>query len=137
MSDRTCVETPNAPPPIGPYCQANLAGAYLFTAATGGVDPKTGKLPPGGITPETEQALDNLQAILLAGGCDLGNVAKVTVFLADLADFGAMNEVYATRFQQPYPARSIIQTTLPEGKVAFDATALRPFAPAQPPEEYK
>lgn len=136
MSERTCVETPNAPPPIGPYCQANLAGAYLFTAATGGVDPKTGKLPDG-IKAQTQQAINNLQAILLAGGCDLGDVAKVTVFLTDLADFGAMNEVYEARFQSPYPARSIIQTTLPEGKVAFDATALRPYASPRHSEEYK
>ena len=127
MTQRTCVETPYAPPPIGPYCQGNLAGPYLLTSATGGIDPATGKLPPGGIEPETLQAIDNLQAILKAGDCDLKDVAKVTVYLANLLNFDVMNRAYATRFQEPYPARSIVQTPLPgDSRVAFDATALRP-----------
>jgi len=123
---RTCVETPDAPPPIGPYCQANLAGPYLLTAATSGADPTNGNQIPTDIAAQTNQAIDNLQAILRAGGCELEDVAKVTAYLANLDDFGAMNDVYAQRFKHPFPARSIIQTTLPAGKVAFDAMALRP-----------
>jgi len=125
---RRCISTPDAPPPIGPYCQGNIAGPYVFTSETGGVDPKTGQLPPGGITPQTNQIIDNLQAILRAGGCQLEDVAKVTVYLANLGDFSAMNAVYGKRFAQPYPVRSILQSPLPEpgALVAMEATALRP-----------
>jgi len=128
MSTRRCIETPNAPPPIGPYCQGNIAGPFVFTAETGAVDPHTGQVPPGGIGPQTNRLIDNIQAILQAGGCQLSDVTKVTVYLSDLANFGGMNAVYAERFQQPYPARSIIIGPLPgEGAlVAMDAIALRP-----------
>lgn len=131
MTERSCVNTPDAPEAIGPYCQANLAGPYLLTAAILGSDPSSDKLPEGGIKRQTEQAIDNLQAILRAGGCELDDVAKVTAYLADLEDREVMNKVYGTRFREPYPARSILQTPLPGGaKVAFDAIALR-----QPPDE--
>lgn len=126
MTDqRKCIYTEEAPKPIGPYCQGNIAGPFVFTAAVGGLKPD-GTLVEGGIGPETHQALRNIAAILKAGGCGLGDVAKVTAFLASLADFRAMNEVYQQYFQQPYPARSIVQTALPKGVVAFDAVALRP-----------
>ena len=126
MTDqRKCIRTDEAPPPIGPYCQGNIAGPFVFTAAVGGLKPD-GSLVESGIGPETAQALRNIAAILKAGGCGLGDVAKVTVFLADLAHFKEMNAVYEQYFKQPYPARSIIQTALPAGKVAFDAVALRP-----------
>jgi 2-iminobutanoate/2-iminopropanoate deaminase len=126
-TSRRCINTPDAPPPIGPYCQGNIAGPFVFTAAVGGDDPRTGKLPDG-ITKQTQQTIDNIQAILRAGGCELGDVAKVTVYLADLADFTAMNKVYEKRFHEPFPARAIVQTRLPspEAKVAMDAVALRP-----------
>jgi 2-iminobutanoate/2-iminopropanoate deaminase len=125
---RRCISTPDAPPPIGPYCQGNIAGPFVFTAEVGGDDPRTGKPVPGGITEQTEQTINNIQAILRAGGCDLGDVAKVTVYLADLADFKPMNEVYKQRFPEPFPARAIVQTKLPSAaaKVAMDAVALRP-----------
>jgi 2-iminobutanoate/2-iminopropanoate deaminase len=128
MSHRRCIETPDSPPPIGPYCQGNIAGPFVFTAETGAVDPKTGKLPPGGIGPQTGRVIDNIQAILAAGGCLLSDVTKVTVFLADLKDFGGMNAVYAERFHQPFPVRSIVQSPMPEpgALVAMDAIALRP-----------
>jgi 2-iminobutanoate/2-iminopropanoate deaminase len=126
MTDpRKCIHTDDAPRPIGPYCQGNVAGPFVFTAAVGGLRPD-GSLVEGGVGPETDQALRNVAAILKAGGCGLGDVAKVTVFLAGLGDFGAMNEVYQRHFRPPYPARSIVQTALPKGVVAFDAVALRP-----------
>ena len=124
-SQRRCIHTREAPEPIGPYCQGNVAGPFVFTAAVGGLRPD-GSLVDGGIGPETDQALKNVAAILKAGGCGLGDVAKVTVFLASLADFQAMNQVYQRHFRSPYPARSIVQTALPKGVVAFDAVALRP-----------
>jgi 2-iminobutanoate/2-iminopropanoate deaminase len=125
MSRRTCISTPNAPPPIGPYCQGNVAGPFVFTAEVGGNQPN-GMLPPK-IEEQTDQAINNIEAILKAGHCSLADVAKVTVFIANLSDFAAMNGVYAKRFKPPYPVRSIIQTALPEkgALVALDAIALR------------
>jgi reactive intermediate/imine deaminase len=125
---RRCISTPDAPPPIGPYCQGNIAGPYVFTSETGGVDPKTDKLPPGGIGPQTNRVIDNVEAILRAGGCQLEDVAKVVVYLTDLANFKAMNAVYAKRFAQPFPVRSIVPGPLPdkEALVAMEAIALRP-----------
>ena len=125
VEQRRCIETPDAPRPIGPYCQGNVAGPFVFTAAMGGVR-SDGSLVEGDIGPETDQALKNIAAVLRAGGCGLGDVAKVTVYLARLSDFDAMNAVYRNHFRQPYPARSVVQTALPKGVVAFDAVALRP-----------
>lgn len=125
-SKRSCITTPDAPKPIGPYCQGNIAGPFIFTAEVGGNKPN-GELPPT-VEEQTDQVINNLEAILKAGYATLADVTKVTVYIADLADFAAMNGAYAKRFQQPYPVRSIIQTALPEkgAFVAMDATALRP-----------
>ncbi len=126
MPTRTCITTPNAPPPIGPYCQGNIAGPFVFTAEEGGETPD-GTLPKT-IEAQTDQVINNIEAILKAGYCSLDDVTKVTVYLASLSDFKAMNGVYAKRFKQPYPVRSIIQTALPApgALVAMDAIALRP-----------
>lgn len=124
-SQRKCIQTDHAPKPIGPYCQGNVAGPFVFTAAVGGLRPD-GTLPEGGIIPETEQALKNIAAILEAGGCRLSDAAKVTAYLSRLENFRPLNEVYQRYFGQPYPARSIVITQLPMGVVAFDAVALRP-----------
>lgn len=125
MSKRKCITTPDAPSPIGPYCQGNIAGPYIFTAEEGGSRPD-GTLPKT-IEEQTDQVINNLEAILKAGYASLDDVTKVTVYLANLSDFQAMNGVYAKRFRQPYPVRSIIQTALPEpgALVAMDAIALR------------
>jgi len=126
MPIRTCITTPNAPPPIGPYCQGNIAGPFVFTAEEGG-DKPDGTLPKT-IEEQTDQVINNIEAILKAGYCSLDDVTKVTIYLASLSDFKAMNGVYAKRFKQPYPVRSIIQTALPApgALVAMDAIALRP-----------
>lgn len=136
MSSRTCISTPDAPPPIGPYCQGNIAGPFVFTAEEGGNTPD-GTLPPT-IEGQTDQAINNIEAILKAGDCSLADVTKVTVYLTDLTNFSAMNGVYAKRFKPPYPVRSILQTGLPApgALVAMDAIALRPeVKPAAEPEE--
>jgi 2-iminobutanoate/2-iminopropanoate deaminase len=126
MSKRSCITTADAPPPIGPYCQGNIAGPFIFVAEEGGSTPD-GKLPVT-VEEQTDQVINNIEAILKAGYATLDDVTKVTVFLANISDFGAMNGVYAKRFKQPYPVRSIIQTALPEpgAFVAMDAIALRP-----------
>ncbi len=102
------VSTADAPRAIGPYSQAARVGSLLFTAGQVGFDPATGELVDGGIGEQTERVLQNLQAILRAGGLDLGNVVKTTVFLVDMADFAAMNTVYARAFGEHRPARSTV-----------------------------
>ena len=107
------VSTDGAPKAAGPYAQGVVAGGFLFTAGQTARDPGTGKLVEGDITVQTNRVLDNLEAILKAAGCGLGDVVKATVFLADLSDFEKMNEVYARRFGDTRPARSTVQVTLP------------------------
>jgi 2-iminobutanoate/2-iminopropanoate deaminase len=87
----------------------------VFVAGQTAVDPVTGKLVAGGIIEKTRQVVDNVSAILAAAGCDLHDVVKVSVFLADLGDFAAMNEVYASLFQVPYPVRTTVQAGLSQG----------------------
>src|SRR3989442_6361504 len=100
------VSTPNAPGATGPYSQAVRANGLLFTAGQVGFDPATGELVDGGITEQTERVLANIRAILEAERLDLASVVKTTVFLVDIADFAAMNDVYAHAFGDHRPARS-------------------------------
>ncbi|MEN9231898.1 MAG: RidA family protein [Thermostichus sp. DG02_5_bins_236] len=110
-SGRCAVQTDAAPAPVGPYSQGIAAlGPFIFTAGQVGLDPKTGKLVGDDITSQTHQVLRNLQAVLTAGGTNLSNVVKTTVFLADMNDFAAMNRVYQEFFStDPAPARSCVQ----------------------------
>ena len=119
------VATSGAPRAIGPYSQALRAGGFLFTAGQVGFDPATGELVDGGISPETRQVLQNIRAILDAGGSALAQVVKTTVFLVDMADFAAMNEVYAEAFGAHRPARSTVAVAaLPRGaRVEIEAVA--------------
>lgn len=109
----------------GPYSLIRQAESpTVYVAGQIGADPRTGGLVPGGIGPETEQAIANVAAILRTAGCSLDDVVKVSVFLADIADFGAMNEVYSRAFRQPYPARSTVQVGIGAGaRVEIDAVA--------------
>ena len=109
--------TNEAPGAIGPYSQAVDSGAGLvFVSGQLPIDPLTGKFPDGGVAEQTRQSLLNAEAILFAAGLELGDVVKTTVFLADMGDFAAMNEVYATFFAEPFPARSAVAVkTLPKG----------------------
>ena len=111
------ISTPNAPAAIGPYSQAVDSGAGLvFLSGQLPLDPATGAFPEGGIQAQTRQSLRNVQAILAAVGLSLANVVKTTVFLADMGDFAAMNEVYAEFFAEPFPARSAVAVkALPKG----------------------
>lgn len=113
----TSIQTDKAPAAIGPYSQAIDSGAgLLFVSGQLPIDPATGAFPEGGVKEQTRQSLTNARAILEMAGLGLENVVKTTVFLADMGDFAAMNEVYAQFFSAPYPARSAVAVkTLPKG----------------------
>ena len=119
------MSTPQAPRPIGPYSQAVVSGGLLFCSGQIGLDPQTGELVAGGIEAQTEQVLNNLSAVLKEAKMGPENVVKTTVYLADLADFGRMNEVYTRHFAKEPPARTTIQAAaLPKGaKVEIDVIA--------------
>jgi len=110
------VSTPRAPKAIGPYSQAVRANGFLFTAGQVALDPDKGELVAGGISEQTTRALENLRAILAAAGSDFSQVVKTTVFLVDMADFTAMNEIYSGAFGDHRPARSTVAVAgLPRG----------------------
>ena len=110
------IHTNNAPAAIGPYSQAIEVNGFVFASGQIPIDPKTGNFVEGGIKEQTAQALTNAGNILKEAGTDLAHVVKTTVYLADMADFVAMNEVYATFFSQPFPARSAVAVKdLPKG----------------------
>ena len=125
---RTVIHTENAPGAVGPYSQAVRVGPFLYTAGQIGLDPATGKLVADDIEIQTERVLKNLTAVLQAAGGNLSNVVKTTVFLLDMAEFGAMNGVYAGFFGEGPPARSAVQVTaLPlGGRVEIEAVAYLP-----------
>ena len=110
------ISTEKAPAAIGPYSQAIEVNGLVFASGQLPIVPATGQFPEGGIKEQTRQALLNAQAILREAGLDLCNVVKTTVLLSDIADFGAMNEVYAEMFSAPFPARSAFAVKdLPKG----------------------
>jgi len=114
--ERTVIATDGAPAAVGPYSQGIAAGGLLFSAGQIALDPATGALVGGDIQAQTRRVLQNLQAILEAAGASLSNVVKVTVFLTEIDDFRAMNQVYAEFFPQSPPARSVVQVVdLPLG----------------------
>jgi 2-iminobutanoate/2-iminopropanoate deaminase len=120
------VATEGAPKAIGPYSQAIVADGLAFTAGQVGLDPATGELVPGGIVEQTARAIQNLRAVLEAAGSGLSHVVKTTVFLADMGDFGAMNEVYGKAFGAHRPARSTVAVAgLPKGaRVEIEAVGV-------------
>ena len=122
---RTQVMTNAAPAAIGPYSQAIQAGGLVFTAGQLGLDPTSGELAAGAAA-QADRALRNLSAILDAAGTSLERVVKTTIFLAEMADFAAVNEVYASHFSTPYPARSTVAVkALPkDALVEIEAVAL-------------
>ena len=123
------VRTESAPAPVGPYSQAILCkpGEILFSAGQIPLDARTGEMRPGGIKEQTHQVLDNLKAVLESAGLSLSDVVKTTVYMSDLSQFGAMNEVYAAYFVEPYPARSSVEVrALPRGAlVEIEVIAVR------------
>jgi 2-iminobutanoate/2-iminopropanoate deaminase len=128
MADKSVVRTEGAPAPFqgAPYSQAIVANGLVFVAGQVGLKPDHTELVGDGITEQTEQAFDNLQAILEAAGSGLDRVVKTTVFLDDFGDFAAMNEVYGRRIGENPPARSTVEVAaLPSGaKVEIEAIAL-------------
>jgi 2-iminobutanoate/2-iminopropanoate deaminase len=128
MSERTVIATDGAPRPYAgaPYNQAIRAAGLVFCAGQVGLEPASGTLVPGGVQAQTQRAMENLRAVLEAAGSTLDQVVKTTVFVADLADFATVNEVYATFFRELPPARSTVQVAgLPAGAlVEIEAIAL-------------
>lgn len=122
---RKAVLTDRAPKPIGPYAQAVFADGWLFCSGQIALDPASGQFVPGDVRAQTERALRNLQAVVEAAGGTLRDVVKTTIFLKNLDDFAAMNEVYARFFAADPPARSTIEAArLPRGAlVEIDAVA--------------
>ena len=119
------IKTNGAPQAIGPYSQAVLAGGFVFASGQIPLDPRTGEFVAGGVAEQTEQVLRNLSALLEAAGTGLDRVVKTTVFLADLNDFAAMNEVYGRYFNEDAPARATVQAArLPrDARVEIEAIA--------------
>ena len=110
------IHTDKAPAAIGPYSQAIEANGFVYASGQLPIDPATGNFPEGGVAAQTRQSILNAENILQAVGTDLKHVVKTTVYLADMADFGAMNEVYAQFFSEPFPARSAVAVKdLPKG----------------------
>jgi 2-iminobutanoate/2-iminopropanoate deaminase len=120
------ISSPGAPKAIGPYSPAIRAGQLLFVSGQVPLDPATGSMITGGIADQTRRVLDNIGELLLAAGRSFGDVARTTVFLADMNDFAVMNEVYGEYFTEPYPARATVQVArLPkDAKVEIDAIAV-------------
>ena len=121
------ISTEKAPAAIGPYSQAIEVGNFLFASGQLGLDPATGDFAQGGVQAQTEQAFQNVKAILEKAGYGLENVVKTTVYLADMADFAAVNEIYAKQFSGDFPARSAVAIkTLPKnGLVEIEVIAAK------------
>jgi 2-iminobutanoate/2-iminopropanoate deaminase len=119
------ISSDKAPKAIGPYSPAVRAGQLLFVSGQVALDPATGNMVDGGITEQTRRVLDNLGALLTAGGRSFADVVRTTIFLADMNDFAAVNEVYGQYFKEPYPARATVQVArLPkDARVEIDVIA--------------
>ncbi len=121
------ISTPHAPAAIGPYSQGVDGGGIVITSGQLPIDPVTGAFAEGGVAGQTKQSLENVKAVLEAAGLTMENIVKTTVFLKDMNDFSAMNEVYATFFPQNPPARSAVEVArLPkDALVEIEAIAVR------------
>jgi 2-iminobutanoate/2-iminopropanoate deaminase len=123
---KTVVTAPNSAPVIGPYSPAVRAGGFLFLSGQIPLDPATGQLVDGDIRAQTSRVMQNMGELLKASGADFSHVVRTTIFLSDMNDFAAVNEVYASYFSEPYPARATVQVArLPKDVgVEIDATAV-------------
>ena len=117
---RNSILTDKAPKPMGPYSQAIVEGDFIFVAGQGPVNPGTGSRELGDVRSETKRVFQNLQAILQAAGSSLDHVVKCNVYLRDINDFAAMNEVYQSFFSAPFPARTTIQAGALPGGIAVE-----------------
>ena len=127
MTERKIINTDKAPKAIGPYSQAMLVGNTLYIAGQIGIDPSTGKLIAGSTAEQTKQAFENIKAILTESDMELKHLVQMQVFLADIADFAEMNQIYASYFTADFPTRAAFQAAnLPAGaKVEILATAIK------------
>jgi len=123
---RRLVTAAGAAKAIGPYSPALKAGNLLFLSGSIPLDPASGQIVPGDITAQTRRVMENIKALLDAGGAGFSNVVRTTVFMVDLGEFAAMNEIYASYFSAPYPARSTVQVVkLPKDvRVEIDVIAI-------------
>ncbi len=124
LEGRRAIETGDAPEPIGPYSQALVAGGVLYCSGQVPLDPKTGELVEGGIAEQARRCLQSLAAICQAAGARLEDAARMAIYLTEMKDFPAVNEVYAEFFSEPFPVRSTVGVAaLPKGAlVEIDAT---------------
>jgi len=117
---RKAIVTDKGPKPVGPYSQAIVEGEFVFVSGQGPLDPITGKRETGNVQSETKRVFENIKAILAAAGSSLDQVMKCNVYLRDIKDFAAMNEVYQTYFAAPFPARTTIQAGALPGGIAVE-----------------
>ena len=124
--NKKAVETADAPKAIGAYSQAIIADDFIFVSGQIGLDPKTGQMVEGGVEAQTEQVMENLDAVLKAAKSDFDGVVKATIYLADMNDFAKVNEIYGRHFKAPFPARATVQAArLPrDARVEIELTAL-------------
>ena len=122
----TPISTDQAPAAIGPYSQAIAAGGMLYVSGQIPLDPASGEIVEGGVAAQTQRVLDNLKAVVEAGGSSMTNVVKVTIYLTDMGQFATVNEIYGSCFAAPFPARACVEVSkLPKGvDVEMDAVAL-------------
>ena len=122
---KQAISSPNAPKAIGPYSPAIRAGQLLFVSGQVPLDPATGQMVEGGIAEQTRRVLDNIGALLKAADRSFADVVRTTIFLADMNDFGAVNDIYGQYFSEPYPARATVQVArLPkDARVEIDVIA--------------
>src|SRR6266496_3985842 len=125
---RKAIVTEKAPKPVGPYSQGVIEGDFIFVAGQGPINPGTGSLELGDVRAETKRVFENLRAILQAAGSSLDHVVKCNVYLRDINDFAAMNEVYATYFAPPFPARTTIQAGALPGGIAVEIECIATIA---------
>lgn len=117
---RRAIVTEQGPKPVGPYAQAIVEGDFIFVSGQGPINPQTGELELGPTRAETKRVFENIKAILQAAGSSLDHVMKCNVYLRDINDFAAMNEVYQTYFSAPFPARTTIQAGALPGGIAVE-----------------
>lgn len=124
---KKAISTDKAPAAIGPYSQAIDTGVFIYTSGQIPIDPASGLVVNGGIEEQTQQVFENLRSVLEAAGSTLDKVVKTTVFLQNMGDFGKVNEIYATYFTAPYPARSCVEVAaLPRGvMIEVDVVAVK------------
>lgn len=122
------LSTPSAPAALGPYSHMVQSGNWIYMSGQIPIDPSTGEIVAGGIEAQTQRILDTIESLLADVGLTTDHIVKTTIFLADMANFSAVNEIYAQRFRAPYPARATVEVSgLPKGvQIEIDAVIHRP-----------